>query len=184
MQQLKPSAPHPSSTAPSPETAGSAPAESAAPVEPMVDASTWEQMRREQKLGKAAVAGAAAALISASIWAAVTVATEYQIGWMAVGVGALVGLVVRRAGNGVEPKFGLMAAALALVGCVGGNLLAAVGFFAKYAGVSFFAVLGGLDATIAADLLAETFAPMDVLFYAIAVFEAFKLSFQRVPRPG
>jgi hypothetical protein len=65
-----------------------------------------------------------------------------------------------------------------------GNLLAAVGFFSKISGASFFAILGSLDATIVADLVAETFAPMDVLFYAIAVFEAFKLSFERVPRPG
>jgi hypothetical protein len=39
---------------------------------------------------------------------------------MAVGVGAGVGLAMRRWGRGVAPKFGVAAAALALLGCLAG----------------------------------------------------------------
>ena len=62
----------------------------------------------------ALVAGGASSLVGAIIWAAVTVATEYQIGWMAVGVGALVGFTVRLAGKGIEKIYGYIDAGLAL----------------------------------------------------------------------
>ena len=48
------------------------------------------QIRSEQNLMLGTIAGAIAALVGASIWAAITVATEFQIGWMAIGVGIMV----------------------------------------------------------------------------------------------
>src|SRR5713101_3491857 len=44
----------------------------------------------EKKLLLGGFAGLAAAIIGAIIWAVVTVTTKYQIGWMALGVGALI----------------------------------------------------------------------------------------------
>ena len=41
------------------------------------------------------IGGVVAAGIGASIWALINVAANYQIGWMAVGVGFLVGYAVR-----------------------------------------------------------------------------------------
>ena len=41
------------------------------------------------------VAGLGAAIVGAAIWAAITAATDYQIGFMAIGVGFLAGFAVR-----------------------------------------------------------------------------------------
>ena len=49
----------------------------------------------EKKLLLGGLAGLAAAIIGAIIWAVVTVTAKYQIGWMAVGVGVLVGFALR-----------------------------------------------------------------------------------------
>lgn len=58
-------------------------------------------------------------------------ATKYQIGWMAIGVGFLVGFSVRRFGRGTAKTFGIIGAVSALPGCLLGNLLSACGFIAQ-----------------------------------------------------
>src|SRR6185312_8970545 len=128
------------------------------------------------KLAPALLAGAAAAVIGAVLWAVVTVATKYQIGWMAVGVGFLVGIAVRKAGRAGSPRQAMIAAVLALLGCGLGNLLSACGFVAQQDSVGFWQVLGQLTPDIAIKLLQVTFSPMDILFYGIAIYQAYKLA--------
>ncbi len=70
------------------------------------------------------MAGLAAAAASAGVWALITIVINYQVVWMAVGVGFLVGWGVRLAGKGTHRAFGIMGALLALSGCAVGNLLA------------------------------------------------------------
>src|ERR1700761_173761 len=77
----------------------------------------------EQNFSRAIPAGIGAALLGAVAWAVVTVATEMQLGLMAIAVGYLVGRAIRAVGHGVEPKFGYLGAACALLGCVAGNVL-------------------------------------------------------------
>lgn len=123
-----------------------------------------------------ALAGLGAALIGAAIWAVVTVTTGYQIGWMAVGVGFLVGMAVRQFGRGSTPAYGVVGAVLALAGCVIGNALALVGFYASENSEPFFSVLMQVDPPSLANAMIGTASAMDFLFYAIAVYEGFKLS--------
>lgn len=133
----------------------------------------------QSRLIPAIGAGAAAALIGAVIWAVVTVTTKFQIGWMAVGVGFIVGYAVRTVGRGSTPIFGVAGAILALMGCLMGNLLSACGFFATEASMSVWTVLGRLNLDMAISLIQATFQPMDLLFYGIAIYEGFKLSFHK-----
>jgi hypothetical protein len=60
------------------------PAENA--IDPLILQAALQRLKSEQNLVLAALAGGVAALLGACIWAAVTVTTNYQIGWMAVGV--------------------------------------------------------------------------------------------------
>jgi len=149
-----------------------------------VSAAQWErahqQLRAEQNLPLGIVGGAVAALVGAGLWAAVTVATSFQIGWMAVGVGFMVGFAVRTMGKGIDKPFGIAGAVLALLGCGAGNLLAVCGMVSAQEGIPFLEILGRLEAGIVVDLMAATFSPMDLLFYGIAVYEGYKLSFRRM----
>jgi hypothetical protein len=159
-----------------------APAGGAAPEQP--DPLRLELARQrlasEQKLGAGIAAGAGAALLGAALWAAITVASGYQIGFMAIGIGFLVGWAVRSVGKGVDKTFGLAGAVLALLGCAIGNLLAAVGLVAKQEGIPFFDLLSGLDPNLAFELMKAFFSPMDLLFYGFAVYEGYRLSFRRL----
>lgn len=130
-------------------------------------------------LPMALLAGLLAAAAGAGAWALVTVLTRMQIGWMAVGIGFLVGLAVRRFGKGSAPSFQVLGAVLSLLGCVAGNLLAVCIFAARNENLPLTAILAGLTPSTAVRLIVETFSPMDLLFYALSIYEGYK--FARVP---
>lgn len=132
--------------------------------------------RSEPSLVGAVAAGAATALASAVLWAVITAVTEYQIGFMAIGVGLAVGMAVRVAGGGAGVPFRFIAAALALAGCAAGNLLVGCVFYAATQEVEVWRVLEVLDLELATFLLQATFSPMDVLFYGLAVWEAWRIA--------
>lgn len=138
------------------------------------------QLKSQQNFPKAILVGIIAALIGAGLWAVITIATEYQIGFMAVGVGLLVGFTVRSAGNGIDQKFGILGAGLSLFGCLLGNYLTVIGMIGKYSGLGFMDTFTTIGFGGAISLLGETFEPVDILFYGIAVYEGYKFSFRRI----
>lgn len=135
-----------------------------------------QELRANQSLSKGFTAGIVAAITCAALWAMITVATEYQIGWMAVGVGYLVGFAIRFAGKGVDQIFGITGAMLALFGCILGNVLTIYMFIAKEYTVPVASVFLQLDTAEIIDMLIESFNPIDLIFYAIALIEGFRFS--------
>ena len=69
--------------------------------------------RDAQNLGLGLLGGVIGAALGALAWAAVTALTQFQIGWMSIGVGFLTGVGVRILGKGVDKVFGYVGAALA-----------------------------------------------------------------------
>jgi len=135
-----------------------------------------QRLRSQQNLSGGIVAGTGAAIVGAVLWASVTAITEYQIGWMAIGIGFLVGFAVRKFGQGVDRAFGLAGAGLALFGCMLGNLLTVCIAVAYQFDVSFMEVISSLNGVAVSDIVAETFQPMDLLFYGIALWAGYKYS--------
>ena len=135
-----------------------------------------------QNIGLAIVGGLIGAAVGAAAWAVVTVVTKFQIGFMALGVGWLVGTLAWRLGRGLSPLYGVIGAILALVGCAAGNLLSACYFLSQAPDVemSFWQILGMMNVNLFADLMKLTFQPMDVLFYAFALYEGYRFSFRRL----
>ena len=60
-----------------------------------------QRLRSDQNFTSGALLGLVASVVGAAVWAVVTIATEYQIGFMAIGVGYLVGIAVRIGGKGL-----------------------------------------------------------------------------------
>jgi hypothetical protein len=139
-----------------------------------------EKLRMEQNLPMGFVAGFAAALLGALLWAIITVSTGYQIGWMAVGVGFLVGFSINKMGRGIDKTFGIMGAALALLGCLMGNMFTLLGVVANEEGMGYFELFLTADYSAVLDIMIETFSPMDILFYGIAIYEGYKFSFRQL----
>ncbi len=143
-----------------------------------------EQVRENQDVISGLLGGIHAALLGAVLWAVITVMTEYQVGYMAVGVGLLVGFAVRYFGRGIEQVFGIIGAVLAFLGCLGGNILSTVGFISQTESLSYFQVLAHLNVSLIIELLQETFQGIDILFYIIAIYEGYRFSFYQISTEG
>jgi hypothetical protein len=133
------------------------------------------QLDTESNLLMGLIGGGLAMLVGAVIWGAVTYFTQYQIGWMAIGVGFLVGVAVKFFGRGKTMVYGLSSAVLALIGCALGNLLYYSGAIAHEEGASFLRVFFFFLTTPAAaiELFTLAFDFMDILFYALAAYVGF-----------
>ncbi|HET6277780.1 MAG TPA: hypothetical protein VFG08_03260 [Candidatus Polarisedimenticolia bacterium] len=139
-----------------------------------------EHLKSEQNLGLGILSGSLGAAIGAALWAVITVVTGWQTGFMAIGIGFLVGYAMRTFGRGVDMPFGIAGGALSLLGCLLGNLLSVCGFISIRENLPFLSVLSQLELSGIVDLMRETFSPMDLLFYGIAVYEGYRLSFRQM----
>ena len=137
-----------------------------------------EQLEDQPNLLMGLIGGVIAMLVGAMVWGAVTYFTEYQIGWMAIGVGFLVGLAIRFFGRGKTLIFGISGAVLALIGCALGNLIFYSGIIAREQGASFLEVFFLLLLTPAAaiEVFTIAFEFMDIFFYALAAYAGFSAS--------
>ena len=158
----------------------------AAPTVAKIDPAKLQSLMREvkerQNLPLGIAAGAGAMIVAAVVWAVVTAVANIQIGYMAVGVGFLVGFAIRFAGKGVSATFGWAGAALSLTGCVGGNILTMAIVLAKKEEASVLSMLGFFATSpgTVLDLLKTAFHPMDIVFYLLAVYFGFKYSFREI----
>ncbi|HAA24370.1 MAG TPA: hypothetical protein DCR93_34765 [Cytophagales bacterium] len=142
---------------------------------------TLKHLREHQDFTYAVIGGALGVLVSALLWAVVTVVADAQIGYMALAVGIIVAFGVRLFGAGVDAKFGYLGAGLAVLGCLLGNLFAQVVFIAEEVNIAFIQAFQLLNAELIADIFIETFSPIDLLFYGLAGWEGLKFSLRKVP---
>jgi len=136
----------------------------------------------KQGLSVALVGGVTAALAGALVWALITMATGYHAGWMAIGVGLLVGGAVRTMGRGDEKSFGYVGAGVSILGCLLGNLLSVCALVASQESLSPLGVLTYIcskPAMIPGAAVA-TFQFLDLLFWGVGVYAAYRLSFRQI----
>lgn len=137
-----------------------------------------DKLIAQQKMVPGLIVGALVGVLGAIIWAAISIATEYQIGYLALAIGAGVGYSIRIVGKGIQPIFGIWGAAIALLSVLLGNVLTTLGFVGIYMEMDFFTLVQNLDFSNLPGMMVETFSPIDLLFYGIATYEGYKFSFR------
>jgi hypothetical protein len=122
------------------------------------------------------IGGGVAMLVSAILWGVITFVTEYQISWMAIGVGFFVGFVIQKLGKGKTLIYGISGAVLSLLGCLLGNYFFYNSILGKEWEIPFFSVLFAisLDPAAIVELFTVAFDIMDLLFYAVAAYIGFR----------
>ncbi len=135
-----------------------------------------EEFKTEQNLHYALIAGIVSCLAGAILWAMVSMALQVQVGYMAIGVGALVGFSVRLAGKGMDPVYSWIGAGFSLLGCVLGNLFMIIGFVAEEAGVKWVDAFNLLPFSLMLELMKDNFSGMDLFFYLIALYEGYRFA--------
>lgn len=139
-----------------------------------------EKLKVDQNLPAGVVAGVAGGLIMAATWAIISVGINYQIGYMAIGVGAGVGFCVRYFGKGIDQIFGFWGAGVSLFSCILGNIFSIIAIIGSMNNMSFFEVLPLIDYSQLPSIMVETFSPIDIIFYGLAVSFGYKLSFRNM----
>ncbi len=156
------------------------------PSDTAVDPVKLEQLMNEiksrQSLSMAILGGLIASIVAAAIWAIITYVTKFQIGFMAIGVGFLVGFAVNYLGKGMTTTFGIVGAAFSLFGCVFGNILTTIIAASLQEGVPVSGIILAFleNPKLIAEILKETFSPIDLLFYGIAVYEGYRFSIRQI----
>jgi hypothetical protein len=129
------------------------------------------------------LAGLAAALVGAVLWAVLVEVSGYKIGFAAVGMGFLVGqaMALTAGGNRLLPPLGAL---LALLGCLLGDAFSDAHEVAKVVEVGTFTVLRGMatDPSLAQEVVKAGFSPMDLLFWGIAAWQGYTLTARAVAR--
>lgn len=78
-----------------------------------------------QSLWQASIAALLSGIVFAILWAMFTLAIGRVLPWMTLVLGMLTGFAVRRAGQGVDWRFPLLAAAFTFIGAIGANVVVA-----------------------------------------------------------
>ena len=135
-----------------------------------------EELNYDSNLILGLIGGAFAMLISAALWGIITYVTEYQISWMAIGVGLFVGIAIQKLGKGKTLIYGISGAVLSLIGCMLGNFFFYNGILAREWEIPFFSVLLAisLDPAAIVELFTMAFDIMDLLFYGVAAYIGFR----------
>lgn len=137
-----------------------------------------DKLRSEQNLGLGIGTSFLVGLLGAALWAVITVATEFQIGYMALAIGAGVGYTMRYFGKGIDQIYGISGALIAVVSCFIGNFLSLIGFVANSESLGYIETLVGIDYSLVPTAMKESFSFMDILFYGIAGYEGYKFAFR------
>jgi len=134
------------------------------------------QIVRQQSLRNAAFAGLIIVIVFSVLWAMASTLVDRIFPWMTVVLGVLVGLGIRRAGQGLDWRFPVLAAVIAGVGALVSNVVVAAAFTAAALETSTLNVLRAVtsmtwpvffdEAMSSADAVYALFAAVIAAFYA------------------
>jgi antitoxin component YwqK of YwqJK toxin-antitoxin module len=139
-----------------------------------------EKLRRYQSFLYALIGGLLVGVVVSLGWALITYTTGYQGAYMALGVGLLIGFSVRYFGAGIKRIFGVLAALLTLVGSLLGYYLSQAGFPQEVKLAAMIGVLHYLNPDLMLNTMRDSFVPLDLLFYGLAVVLAYLLAIRRI----
>jgi len=126
---------------------------------------------RRDNIALGIVAAVVAALVTAGVYGAIIGATEYEIGYAAVGVGFLIGLAAGRIG-GRNPLLPVVSAVLALGAVYLGQLLGIAMYVADHSALTVTSVFTEHFSELSEGWKTDADA-MTFLFFAIGAYAAF-----------
>ena len=129
---------------------------------------------RQPNIGGAIAAAAGAALAGALAYGFIMKAIDHEIGWLVVGVAAIIAWPLGRIG-GRNPVLPVAGAVLSVLALFAGQFFGVSLYLHEFTGLSVGELLGS-NIDLAFEAWKSNLAAMDVLFYGIAVFEGFVLT--------
>ena len=136
----------------------------------------------EQSVRDAMLAASVAVILFAVLWAMASTLLGRIFPWMTLLLGVVVGLVIRRAGRGIDWRFPLIAVAITLAGSLFANVIVAAAFTAEALGTSTVAILRAVTTMTWPVFFDEALSPVDVIYALFAAGIAAFYSQRRLNR--
>ena len=136
----------------------------------------------EQSVRDAILAASVAVILFAVLWAMASTLLGRIFPWMTLLLGVVVGLVIRRAGRGIDWRFPLIAIAITLAGSLFANVIVAAAFTAEALGTSTVAILRAVTTMTWPVFFDEALSPVDVIYALFAAGIAAFYSQRRLNR--
>jgi len=129
-----------------------------------------EDLLSEQNFVPAVIAGAIAMLLAAGIYGLTTLASGgFSYSFMAIGIGIAIGFTMQYLGKGIATRFAVVASIYAVLGCILGNLFAAVLYVAKVNQASPLDVLANVPLSELSDWVFADLQFVDLIFWMAAI---------------
>lgn len=131
---------------------------------------------KAQSVRDALMAGLIVIILFSALWAMASTLINRMFPWLTLLLGMLIGLVVRRAGRGLDWRFPTLAAILAIVGAFVGNVVVAAAFTASEFDTGTLTILRAVTSMTWPVFFDEVMTPADAIYAlfaaAIAAFYA------------
>ena len=141
-----------------------------------------ERLLGAQSLRNAIVAGVVAVVIFCVFWVTLTTLIDRVFPWITVLLGALVGYAVQRAGRGIDWRYPLLAAMLALFGAVLANIVLAAATTADIFDTSTLHILKAVTSMTWPVFFDEVMTAADGFYAVVAAALAAFLANRRLTR--
>jgi len=145
-------------------------------------AADGERLLAAQSLRNAIIAGLAAVVIFCVFWVALTALIDRVFPWITVLLGAMVGFAVQRAGRGIDWRYPLLAATLAVVGAVLANIVLAAATTADIFDTSTLHILQAVTSMTWPVFFDEVMTAADGFYAVVAAALAAFLANRRLSR--
>jgi hypothetical protein len=145
-------------------------------------AADGEKLVRAQSLPGALGAGMIAVVIFCTFWVALTSLLDRVLPWLTLLLGAMVGFAVQRAGRGVDWRYPLLAAVLALAGAVFANIVVAASTTADIFDTGTLRILSAVTGMTWPVFFDEVFTAADAFYAACAAALAAFFANRRLSR--
>jgi hypothetical protein len=151
-------------------------------VQRAATAADGERLVRAQSLSRAALAGLVAVMVFCVLWAALTALLDRVFPWLTVLLGAMIGFAVRHAGRGVDWRYPLLAACLALIGALLANIVVAASTTAEIFDTGTLHILSAVTGMTWPVFFDEVFNAADGFYAVFAAALAAFLANRRLSR--
>lgn len=136
----------------------------------------------EQSIGNAIAAGLIVVILFSVLWTMLSDLINRVLPWLTLVLGLLIGLVVRRAGHGLDWRFPALAGGLAVLGALAGNVFIAATATAAEFDTGTFTVLRAVTAMTWPEFFGAKMTPADWVFALFAAVIAAVYAKRRLNR--